>query len=66
MRIDRPARNDEMKLLVNPRHVKRAVRRNVAGREGFEMEPDNPAEKRKVGNIVYYQSMKELAIHQRM
>jgi hypothetical protein len=53
MRIGRPARNDEIELYINPRPVKRAVRRNNARREGFEMEADNPVPSRKVGSIVY-------------
>jgi hypothetical protein len=58
MRIGRPASADEIELCINPRPVKRAVRRNNAGRDGFERETDNPVPSRKVGKIVYCQFLR--------
>lgn len=51
-RIGRPASNAATELYTNPRPAKSIVRRHNRVNDGLEMLAENPAQRRKVGNIV--------------
>jgi hypothetical protein len=52
--MGRFARSAVTELYTNPKLVRRIVRRHNFGRAGFEIDDENPAQRRKVGNIVYF------------